>query len=178
MISLSEFNYKAPIILPYNNGVAIDYVHRWALGRNPQYYNFENIGGDCTNFASQVVFAGSGLMNLTPIFGWYYFNLNYRSASWSGVNFLYNFLINNKGEGPFAEEVDVTKVKPGDLIQLAFHTESVFNHTLVIVKTGYPAGLDNILVATHTDDQDNYSILNYDWIKIRFLHILGVRKLQ
>jgi hypothetical protein len=175
---MNDAFYRAPLILPYNREKAVAYAHQWAYGRNPRYYNFENIGGDCTNFASQAIFAGSGVMNFTPTFGWHYVNLNYRTPSWTGVNFLYNFLISNKGNGPFAEEVDAKDVKPGDIIQLSFYTQSVFNHSPVVVKAGTPASLSNILVAAHTDDQDNDSILNYNWIKIRFIHILGVRKMQ
>jgi hypothetical protein len=174
---MNEVFYRSPLILPYNREKAVAYAHQWAYGRNPVYYNFERIGGDCTNFASQVLLAGSGIMNFSPVYGWNYININNRTASWTGVNFLYNFLLNNKGNGPFAEEVDEKDVKPGDIIQLAFQKESFFNHSPVVVKTGMPVSLSNIQIATHTDDQDNYSILNYNWIKIRFIHILGVRKM-
>ncbi len=47
------------------------YAHRWAYGRNPAFYDYEHLGGDCTNFASQCIYAGSGVMNFTPTFGWY-----------------------------------------------------------------------------------------------------------
>ena len=40
-------------VLPYDRAAAVAYAHRWALGRNPQFYDYEEIGGDCTNFASQ-----------------------------------------------------------------------------------------------------------------------------
>ncbi len=42
------------------------YAHLWAYGRNPRYYDYEGIGGDCTNFASQCIYAGAGVMNDTP----------------------------------------------------------------------------------------------------------------
>ena len=45
--------------IPYNREVAVAYARRWALGRNIAYYDFENIGGDCTNFASQCIYAGT-----------------------------------------------------------------------------------------------------------------------
>ena len=56
----------------YNRERAVEYAHKWAFSRNPRYYDFQNIGGDCTNFASQVIYAGCGEMNYTPTFGWYY----------------------------------------------------------------------------------------------------------
>ena len=57
---------------PYDRDAAVAYARRWALSRNPLYYDFEDIGGDCTNFASQCLFAGAGVMNFTPVTGWYY----------------------------------------------------------------------------------------------------------
>ena len=67
----------------YDRSAAVLYAHQWAYGRNPAFYDYENVGGDCTNFASQCVFAGSGVMNFTPDFGWYYIDANQKSPSWT-----------------------------------------------------------------------------------------------
>ena len=40
-------------ILNYDRQKAIKYAKVWAYFRNPNYYNFDNIGGDCTNYISQ-----------------------------------------------------------------------------------------------------------------------------
>ena len=40
-------------VTAYDRGKAVAYAHKWAFGRNPAYYNFDKIGGDCTNFTSQ-----------------------------------------------------------------------------------------------------------------------------
>ena len=160
--------------LPYERDKAVEYAHTWAFGRNPAYYNFDPMGGDCTNFASQVLYSGSGIMNFKPLYGWYYNNLANRTPSWSGVEFLYNFLIGNKESGPYAERVDVHNILPGDLIQLSF-TGNEFEHTPIVVQTGNPANIDNILVTTHTYDSDNRRLTSYNWNEIRFLHIVGVR---
>lgn len=47
----------------YDRNLAISYAKRWALSRNPKYYNFDAVGGDCTSFISQCLFAGSQKMN-------------------------------------------------------------------------------------------------------------------
>lgn len=80
----------------YDRHKAYNYAQKWAFKRNPIYYNFDNVGGDCTSFVSQCIFAGIGIMNYTKNTGWYYKNGNDKSPSWSGVEFLYNFLTNNK----------------------------------------------------------------------------------
>lgn len=170
-------NYRRLSTFPYNRSKAVEYAHQWAYKRNPKYLDFSKLGGDCTNFASQVIYAGSGAMNYTPIYGWYYIDSYNRTASWTGVNYLYNFLTGNKeGAGPFAEQVDVRDVKPGDIVQLSFQGGNHYNHSPVIVHVGSIPDISNILIATHTNDRDNYPLSNYGWLNIRFLHILGVRK--
>ena len=168
--------FRTPEVFPYNRENAIRYAHEWAYKRNPRYFDFEKFGGDCTNFASQVIFAGSGMMNYAPTYGWYYANPNNRTPSWTGVNFLYKFLINNNNVGPFAETVDPKDVLPGDIVQLSFGNGISFEHSLMMVQVGSPASVENILIATHTDDRDYYPLSNYNWQGIRFLHIVGVRK--
>ena len=75
------------VAFDYDRQAAVDYAHQWAYFRNPQFYDFNSIGGDCTNFVSQCVFAGTGVMNYTPNTGWFYINLNYRAPAWTGVTF-------------------------------------------------------------------------------------------
>lgn len=36
----------------YHRNLAVQYAHRWAFARNPNYLNFNGIGGDCTNVGS------------------------------------------------------------------------------------------------------------------------------
>ena len=59
-------------LLRYDRPAAVAYAHRWAYGRNPRYYDYERVGGDCTSFASQCLYAGAGIMNFTRDLGWYY----------------------------------------------------------------------------------------------------------
>ena len=62
----------------YDRASAINYAQKWALSRNPRYYNFDAVGGDCTSFVSQCLFAGSKkmciiiciLQMITLIFTW------------------------------------------------------------------------------------------------------------
>ncbi len=161
-------------IRPYDREAAVAYAHQWAYGRNPDFYNFEKIGGDCTNFASQCVYAGSGVMNYTPVYGWYYISANDRTASWTGVQYFYNFMTGNGGAGPFGREVSISEVEPGDVVQLATN-QPQYHHTPVIVAIRGRPSLRSILVAAHSYDVDNRPLGSYDIKKIRFIHIEGVR---
>jgi hypothetical protein len=160
----------------YNRDKAVEYANLWAMGRNPRYYDYSNLGGDCTNFISQCILAGGGIMNYTKDIGWYYRNANDKAPAWTGVQYLYNFLTRNAaGPGPYGREVDVSQIEAGDIIQLAFQETGRFSHSLIVVKCGSPAAIDNILINTHTYDRKDYPLTKYFWTKIRFIKILGVR---
>ncbi len=51
---------------PYDRAAALRYAEQWAMRRNPDFFDFEELGGDCTNFASQCLYAGSRVMNFAP----------------------------------------------------------------------------------------------------------------
>lgn len=154
----------------YNRDRALEYARRWALSRNPLYYDYTGIGGNCTNFVSQCVYAGSCTMNYTPIYGWYYLSVAERTASWTGVEYFYNFMTGNAGVGPFAREVPQGEAVPADVIQLG-RTEGGYYHTLLI--TAVEEG--DFLVAAQSDDALDRALSTYDYDYARFLHIEGVR---
>lgn len=163
-------------LFPYDRQSAVDYAHRWAYHRNPNFYNFDELGGDCTNFASQCLYAGSGVMDYTPTFGWYYNSQYSRAPAWTGVPFFYNFLTRKKGTpGPVGRETEVSEVQPGDFAQLQF-VAGVFAHNPVIVAVGSRPSLGNILVAAHSEDADYRPLSTYPIREIRFIHILGVNR--
>ncbi len=161
-------------MLEYNRNRAVFYALLWAFRRNPAYYDFSDIGGDCTNFVSQSLYAGSGVMNFTPTFGWYFISPDDRSPSWTGVEFLYNFLISNKGPGPFGEETDFENAQLGDVIQLSYDGEN-FTHSMIV--TGIRPrrqGDSRLLISAHSYDARNRPLSTYDYEKARVIHIIGV----
>ena len=149
--------------MTYQRAKAAAYAHKWAFLRNPAYYNFDDLGGDCTNFISQCLFAGAGVMNYTRETGWYYSSASNRAAAWTGVEFLFRFLTNNRGPGPFAEELPLSHAAAGDVIQLSFDG-AVFSHSLLIVEES------GLLVATHTQDADYRPLNTYSFVRSRLYH--------
>ncbi|MEG1874278.1 MAG: amidase domain-containing protein [Angelakisella sp.] len=168
---------KQLVEFPYDRKAAVDYANIWAYRRNPKYYDFEDIGGDCTNFASQCILAGTGVMNFTETYGWYYLSLDYRAPAWTGVVYLFNFLTGNKGAGPFGREVLLEEVQPGDVCQLILD-KADFQHTPVITKVGSPVTLATVIVAAHSYDVDCRPLDTYKTRKIRYIHIEGYRALE
>lgn len=154
----------------YNREKAVEYAKKWYNSRNNAYYNFDGLGGDCTNFASQCVFAGSGVMNYRRDTGWYYNSPNDRGAAWSGAPYFISFLLNNKAEGPFGESAEITELEKGDLIFLNNSFE--FYHTLIV--TGFSYG--EPLVCAHTDDAYMRNINTYSYYSASGVHIIGANR--
>lgn len=155
---------------PYNRERVVMYARKFALSRNPIFYTFEGIGGNCTNFASQCVLAGSCVMNYTPVYGWYYISLNRRSASWTGVDFFYNFFTTNQGVGPYGRELPLENAEIGDLIQLQ-NTDDIYYHTLVISQITE----DDIFICANSNDALDRPLSSYNYKSSRLIHVDGVR---
>ena len=163
---------------PYNRERAVEYALRWAPDRNPLFVDFTELGGNCTNFVSQCVLAGSCTMNYTPDFGWYYVSANDRAPAWSSVDYFYDFMVGtpvfaqqNGGVGPFATEISRNAAVAGDVIQYA-NRNGDWYHTVLI--TGFEG--DEILVSAQSDNARNRPLSSYtNAVQYRFLHIEGVR---
>lgn len=153
----------------YNRNAVYEYAKKWAYSRNPNYYNYDPVGGDCTNFVSQCIFAGINQMNYSKNNGWYYINGNNKSPSWTGVEFLYKFLITNKGFGPKGEKTEINNLEIGDIIQLNFDGIK-FSHSLIVIQNG--SSTFDTLVATHTYDNFGKRVSDYVYSDFRCVHII------
>ena len=163
-------------IMPYDRPAAIAYAHAWAMKRNPKYGDFSDLGGDCSNFISQCLIAGGAVMNETKDTGWFYHSMNSRAAGWSAVPYLYKFLVNNRGRGPFGHEVPLEEIEPGDIVQLKFAGMADYSHSLLVVATGEPSARVNIRIAAHSYDCDDRPLNTYSYVSARGIKIDGVRK--
>jgi hypothetical protein len=123
--------------------------------------DFSQMGGDCTNFISQCLVAG-GLTQKGGDMGWYYKSPSDRAAAFSGVEYLYNYLIQNK----VAREVPIAQLQAGDIIQLSFDGEK-FSHSLLVLSGGADPK-----VATHSIDSYNRALSSYTYQLARGLHII------
>jgi len=155
-----------PLPLPYRRDLSVSYALRWALSRNPRYYDFSELGGDCTNFVSQCLYAGGGVMNFTPDTGWFYLGLNRRTPAWTGARFLMEFLLSNRGSGPVGMELPTQELWPGDVIFLT--REGTAYHSLLVTGFSGPTPL----VSTHSADKRNAPLTDYPSEGLRGVHIL------
>ena len=165
----------------YERDKAVVYAQKWALDRNPDYFDFNDIGGDCTNFVSQALYIGGGIPQTAleegigqP--GWFYEDINTRAAAWTEVNFLYDLLLFGHfwEGGPEGKEVETESyLYEGDLIQFKWDKNEIWNHSVIVVAVQQQSAGYYPLVASHSDDTDNYPFAYYDYGETRFLHING-----
>ena len=109
-------------------------------------------------------------MNYTPTFGWYYISLDDRSPSWTGVEYFYDFMVENAGVGPFGRVATSDELEIGDVIQLAREGEGYY-HTLLVV--GFDG--EDLLAAAQTDNAYARPLSTYNYDFARYIKILGVR---
>lgn len=158
------------MIIPYKRELAREYAIKWALARNPNFYDFENHGGDCTNYISQCLLAGRGKMNYNKITGWFYENANNRAPSWTSVNHLEKFLLRTDGIGPFGKVVELNKLEIGDIVQIR-QNPTRFNHSVIV--TDIING--ELYVCAHTNDALSKRLESYYYRELMGIHIEGVR---
>ncbi len=155
---------------PYLRENAVAYARKYAFSQNKSFGNFAGIGGNCTNFVSQAIYAGGCVMNYKPTFGWYYISMDERSPSWTGVEYFYNFITENADVGPFGRVITADELEIGDVIQLAREGEGYY-HTLLVV--GFDG--EDPLVAAQTDNAYARPLSTYDYDYNRYIKILGIR---
>lgn len=163
------------IEIGYDRDAAVDYALKWAFMRNLRFYDFEDIGGDCTNYVSQCLYAGCGVMNYSQTNGWYYIDTNERAPSWTGVKFLQEFLLTNEGVGVYGTVSPLEALVPGDIIQLQ-NSEGRFYHSLFVSYVIQPALPRNIFVCAHSYDARDRRLSTYGYFNTLGVHILGARK--
>lgn len=157
------------MIKKYDRKRAIQYAQKFALEGNPNFFEFSDVGGDCTNFISQCLLAGGAVMNYDEFYGWFYVNSRNRSPSWTSVEYLNRFLLGRGRVGPVAKIVPIEKLEIGDLIQFR-QNPFRFNHSVIITK------IENgeIYVCAHTDDSLNRPLSTYSYLEAVGLHIEGI----
>lgn len=164
------------MVREYRRNLAVTYARRYAMGQNPLFGDFGGIGGNCTNFISQCLYAGSCRMNYLPTFGWYYRSLDDRAPAWTGVEYFYRFLVREDGDGPFGRMVDPAEAEIGDVIQIGRRRQDGapgidYYHAMLIV--GFSEG--EPLVAAQSIASLDRPLSTYEYDASRFLHVDGVR---
>ena len=150
----------------YDAEAAVAYAHEWTEEgqklSNPSYHRED---ADCTNFASQVLYAGGIPQVRGPRkedSSWYYeyTSLSRPSYTWGGANNLYFHLKNHSSY--VSRVTETADIEVGDII--SFDTDpddGVFHidHTAVVTKVNGTRWSD-ILLTYHSTDREDYPASN------------------
>ncbi|WP_276916088.1 amidase domain-containing protein [Aneurinibacillus aneurinilyticus] len=155
----------------FNREKAVQYANKyagaaWGAGNNnrynSKYLDYHYNGGDCTNFASQVIGDPEEGGGLPMRGGWYYRYKQGGSTSWVQTDALKHFLIysgygRQVAKGRYADIIKPTashpqgalsRLQPGDLI--GYELDGDIDHFSIVVgrdSNGY------VLVNSHTGDR-------------------------
>ncbi len=165
----------------YNRTNARQYALNWAWSANPNYVDYTNYGGDCTNFVSQVLRAG-GMGDIgypTPgnYSSWYYRggNVPDRSYSWTSAHWFRYHWANVNGSGyNRAYQYKVYTVNsalsnwrtvwedlwPGDIVQHINYSNGQTYHSQVITDYSSSPTL-TLNYAQHTSNYSGGDIWEY-----------------
>lgn len=156
----------------YNRTRAVEYADKyagtaWGAGNknryNNKYLDYTSKGGDCTNFASQVIGDADEGGGLPMIGGWRYFYKSGGTQTWVQTDSFSHFLLRSgyanmivKGDynaivSPSKKYADgaISQLQPGDLIGYSLHQDDTDHFSIVVGfdEYGYP------LVNSHTADR-------------------------
>ncbi|MEN3004248.1 amidase domain-containing protein [Dehalobacterium formicoaceticum] len=138
----------------YNRQAAVAYAHRWWNSYNPDFRYFPV---DCTNYVSQVLYAGGLPMQYTgkQDAGWWYAANGARedqwSFSWAVAHSLRWYLASQQGVLT-AKVAAANELRPGDIICYDWDGDGVWQHNTVVVGFN---GDGRPLVNAHTNNSQN-----------------------
>ena len=159
----------------YDRDAAADYVVTYTTTANSDYPNYATLGGDCTNFASQVLYAGgmamtTAVQNPDNASSWYYYYDSVglgRSSSWTGAHEFRQYWadVNDRGgkhayefvkytAGDFSDEDTWMEIynylEPGDIVQYVRTSDWDTYHTQIVHRTSYENGEYKVSMGQHS----------------------------
>lgn len=159
----------------YDRDAALDYMLTYSAKRNPGYTAYDDVGGNCMNFGSQVVSAGG----IPPVSGgyetgWYYFGSSNVTLPWVNVGGFLDMAAGHTGSGLVAVVgAPYFTGEVGDIITMG--VEEPRNHTTVIcgVLTDDAGQTVDYLLCSNTANLRNYPASAYYYANRQLTKILG-----
>lgn len=150
----------------YNKSRGVEYANKYVFNSNTKFYVATAGGGDCTNFASQVLWYGFGandtmddILNRVMMVpgsyeeGWYA-GPGGGSKNWENVEAFWTYMTSFKSidtPGPRVIVVDsINSLDNGGIMQIDFYNDGKFDHTVILVDKA------TLKFAQHTSNTYRY----------------------
>ena len=173
-----EFDHK------YNRDEAVSYVKKYVQDRNSEWVKYDDVGGNCQNYASQMLIAGGIPMDFDGDISvqWKHYSSTVnesqtkkgRSYSWTGVGYFYTYAKNNRGSGLVAQvDANYYSAEKGDVVQVGYNKE--YRHTAVVVDLAKDenGNIIDIIINSNTINMENFPLQGYVYPMKRVIKILG-----
>ena len=182
--NLSSFEITKKYDHSYDRDKAVSYVKQYVTTRNSDWFKYDDVGGNCQNYASQMLIAGGIPMDYNGDISvqWKHYSSSVvetaeakgRSYSWTGVPYFYRYAKNNTGFGLVAQvDVNYYAGEKGDIAQVGYNGD--YTHTAVIVDTikDENGNILDLLLNSNTVNMENYPLQGYVYPLKRIIKILG-----
>ncbi len=159
---------------PYDRAAAEQYMRQYDHQRNDRWYAYDDVGGNCMNFGSQVLLAGGIPMDEEGGSKWFWRGQNDLDLSWINVGRFYSYARENRGYGLVADtEANYYTGGVGDILILG--PDGGHNHTTVIsgiVRNELGETVDYLLCSNTTNYAD-FPAGAYYYTSHRLIKIYG-----
>ena len=159
---------------PYDRDAAYAYLMAYCAERNPAWYAYDDVGGNCMNFGSQVLLAGGIPMDEEGDEEWYWDGQNDLDLSWINVGNFYDYCRKNEGFGLVADtEASYYTGEVGDVLIVGFNGDH--RHTTIIshVVTDEAGNTVDYLISCNTTNYKDFPASAYYYTFHRLIKIYG-----
>ena len=159
---------------PYDRAAAYDYLMAYCHERNPAWYAYDEVGGNCMNFGSQVLLAGGIPEDERGDEEWYWDGQNDLDLSWINVGHFYDYCRKNEGFGLVADtEASYYTGEVGDVLIVGFNGDH--RHTTVIshVVKDEAGNTVDYLISCNTTNYRDFPASAYYYTFHRLIKIYG-----
>lgn len=134
----TESSVSNKILTTYNRTAAKNYAHTHVFSPSSNYPDYSSYGGDCTNFVSQCLQAGSWTQVSSGSYKWFHLpgytspppSGTHRSPSWTAANYLKTYIANS-GRIVLAS-YPLSSMEIGDVVHLISGGSAY--HTMLVTK--------------------------------------------
>lgn len=157
----------------YDRDAAYDYMITYASRRNSKWKVYDDLGGNCQNFGSQVLYAGGIPMDREGDAQWYWKSNSNQNYSWINVDRFMAYAKANTGYGLVADAApNYYDGQVGDILILG---TGPMNHTTVIsgLINGRDGAVADYLLCSNTSNYRNFPASAYYYTRHWLVHIIG-----
>lgn len=158
---------------PYDRDAAIAYMMTYCAYRNTAWHAYDDVGGNCMNFASQVLLAGGIPMDYRGDAKWYWESINKTDLPFINVGNFLTYAQTNEGFGLVADaDANYYTGEAGDLLIFGVDSPRHMTEICGLVQDSEGNTIDYLL-CSNTTNYRNFPAGAYYYTGQRLIKIYG-----